>query len=392
MNITTIVEKDETGLNQINEAVNKFEDEGLLYAISQNNLDEFTIMQNKLMVESYNKKLDMEIASLWRFANTFNTDYATTNNKCFECAHLLFNRIRQSVSCLKKVYKTLSPRINKKHPDPEKNKTSAFLKAYCLHGNYTGDLFGIDSFPQYVVDFLKTLEEFFGKIIFAIKICRQVITKEAEIRKDPNQLLIIYNKTKEKANNTTVKQMLTIINMQGFDSSKAIPVYPKITNELAKWFHNLEWEEFCSILISEIRTSALKNGLTDVEQILFGDNRELALDTRYVVQHFDELSFAKGRKDNSHGGNKINAKAIAMLQKWCMVVGKGNEVSFVEKFFHDTYQGKYSLVRNSAVQGQKSNYDSEEYEKFKQEVEKLVLKRHDFNEKDSKIVPISAIN
>lgn len=102
MNITTIVEKDETGLNQINEAVNKFEDEGLLYAISQNNLDEFTIMQNKLMVESYNKKLDMEIASLWRFANTFNTDYATTNNKCFECAHLLFNRIRQSVSCLKR--------------------------------------------------------------------------------------------------------------------------------------------------------------------------------------------------------------------------------------------------------------------------------------------------
>ena len=65
MNITTIVEKDETGLNQINEAVNKFEDEGLLYAISQNNLDEFTIMRNKLMVESYNKKLDMEIASLW---------------------------------------------------------------------------------------------------------------------------------------------------------------------------------------------------------------------------------------------------------------------------------------------------------------------------------------
>lgn len=77
MNITTIVEKDETGLKQINEAVNKFEDEGLLYAISQNNLDEFTIMQNKLMVESYNKKLDMEIASLLRFANTFNTDYAT---------------------------------------------------------------------------------------------------------------------------------------------------------------------------------------------------------------------------------------------------------------------------------------------------------------------------
>ena len=70
MNITTIVEKDETGLKQINEAVNKFEDEGLLYAISQNNLDEFTIMQNKLMVESYNKKLDMEIASLLRFANT----------------------------------------------------------------------------------------------------------------------------------------------------------------------------------------------------------------------------------------------------------------------------------------------------------------------------------
>ena len=57
MNITTIVEKDETGLKQINEAVNKFEDEGLLYAISQNNLDEFTIMQNKLMEESYNKKL-----------------------------------------------------------------------------------------------------------------------------------------------------------------------------------------------------------------------------------------------------------------------------------------------------------------------------------------------
>ena len=112
--------------------------------------------------------------------------------------------------------------------------------------------------------------------------------------------------------------MLTIINLQGFDSSKAIPVY--------------------------------------------------------------------------HGTNKINAKAIAMLEKWCMIVGKGNEVSFVEKFFHDTYQGQYSLVGNTAVHGHKNNFDSEEYEKFKQEVEKLALKRHDFNEKDSKIVPISAIN
>ena len=110
------------------------------------------------------------------------------------------------------------------------------------------------------------------------------------------------------------------------------------------------------------------------------------------MQHFDELSFAKGIKDNSNGGNKINAKAIAMLKEWCKIVASGNEVSFVEKFFHDTYQGKYSLVGNTAVQGQKSKFDSEEYGKFKQEVEKLALKRHDFNEKDSKIVPISAIN
>ena len=392
MNITTIVDKDESGLKQIDEAVRNFENEGVLYAISQNNLDEFTIMQNHRMVESYNNKLDMEIASLMRFANTFNTDYATTNNKCFECAQLLFNRIRQSVSCLKKLYKTLSPRINKKHPNPEKNKMSAFKKAFCQHGNYTGDLFGIESFPQYVIDFLKAIEDFFGKIIFAIGICNHVIAKEAEIRKDHNQLINIYIQTKKKANNTTVKQMLNIINLQGFDTSKPIPVHPKITDELEKWFHNLEWDEFCSILICEIRTEALQNGLTNVELLLFGDNRELALDTRYVVEHLDELSFAKGRKDNTNGGYKINAKAIAMLKKWCKIEASGNEVSFVEKFFHDTYKGQYALVGNSAVQGQKNNYGDEEYEKFKQEVEKLALKRHTEKEKDGRIVSIAAIN
>ena len=103
----SIVEKDESGLQMILEAAEKFEKDKYLYAITERHFNKNEVLEILYFVKEYRIKLEKEHYALAMFAITINKQYATDNNKCFCTAEKIFNRIRSTISGSKKIYKKL---------------------------------------------------------------------------------------------------------------------------------------------------------------------------------------------------------------------------------------------------------------------------------------------
>ena len=115
MVFNTIVEKDESTLKFLLQKAEEYKEERLLYSIS---IRRFTVIEIEMMTADIKESLarmSKEYISLLNFAAFFNKQYATNNNKCFDTAYYLFNRMNSTIACTKKIYKKTCRRINKKY-------------------------------------------------------------------------------------------------------------------------------------------------------------------------------------------------------------------------------------------------------------------------------------
>ena len=104
MQYNSIVEKDESGLQMILDAAEKFEESKYLHAITERNFTKNEVFEILLFVKEYKIKLEKEHYALAKFAITFNKRYATDNNKCFSTAERIFNRIIYTVFIRELIY------------------------------------------------------------------------------------------------------------------------------------------------------------------------------------------------------------------------------------------------------------------------------------------------
>ena len=110
MRYSTIVEKDDKTLLEIIDALNQFEKDRFIAGIQARHYTKFQIEQTLDMVNSYQSRMNIEARSLVKFSEDFIQQFATDNNKCFETAERYFNRIRSTLSALKKVFQKTCPR------------------------------------------------------------------------------------------------------------------------------------------------------------------------------------------------------------------------------------------------------------------------------------------
>ena len=124
MQYSTIVDKDEQGLIQIIEAAKKFEEDRFLEGIHQRCYTAMDIQVATDRVREYQNKLNTEARALVYFSQTFLQQYATDNNKCFETAQMLFNRIRSTLKASRAVFKKTCPTRRRRQPVDMENRQS----------------------------------------------------------------------------------------------------------------------------------------------------------------------------------------------------------------------------------------------------------------------------
>lgn len=347
-------------------AAEKFEQGRYLHAIYSCNLKKEDILATTAFVKEYRAKLSQEHFALAKFSITFNQEYATANNNCFELAENLFNRIRSTISGSKKIYKRFCRTVRKQTPYVHTKCPSVFKRSELVNQYLTGQLFGLDSYDQCVSLLYQELEGFFIELVNCLALCRLMITDERNIRNTPERCMKIYQDCYDQmvSNSEMMVRAFRANNMKLDDE-----IYERRMNStslqdfICSGFHKFAPAQFQKYVVASELAKGTNNGLTDSEVKLFGaDSIERVKKIRIVIEHFDEIEIDahKGKHKDKH-----SAYCVASFMQWCGI-GNGDkkEKMFVEEYFNQTYEGKFPPIGVSSVNTAKNKIVTETVKDF----------------------------
>lgn len=345
------------GLDQIFAAASKFNAERFLYALEYKNWDEekLELMGNE--VATYRRKLENEHNRLVEFAEVFNKEFATMNNKCFSSALTMLRKLRSGISETKKLFMKFCPRARQETITQTILNTpvSAYNYAYISADVYQLPLFEFEGYPSCVSGLYNEMEKFFLLLMRCIQLCKQVLNEERKIKSDNKYCKYLFDEFKH----TILREIADIIMMIPRDSdylseekNPAIASRNHYDNDEA-WapvgFHNYSKTEVKQLIIKQVLDEEEGNDLTRMEKLLFGNDEVKVHKYRYIIMHFDELI-----PDSYHRKN-LPAKYIQMYFQF-IGIPSGLESDAVE-YFNEMYLSssgrKFETVTYQAINSYK---------------------------------------
>ena len=94
MAYSTTIYDPRQGMETILTSMSKFDKDRFLYALKYKHYDQNKLELMAQQVADYRKKLEEEHKRLLEFAGVFNHRFVTDNNKCFQTALMLLNKLR----------------------------------------------------------------------------------------------------------------------------------------------------------------------------------------------------------------------------------------------------------------------------------------------------------
>lgn len=378
MQYTTVVDKSEETLCLIIEKAEVFDQERVLNGLDMRHYSQDDVRMLTTLVTEYHAKLQREIVALVKFAQDFNKQYATDNNKCFDTASRLFNRIRGSIAGTKKLYKKFCPRLH--HTGLSKEgvvqKQSAFTHSLLNVGQH--QLFGLEGYEECVGELCHKMEAFFRDLVVGLKLCRDVMQQEREIRGDLPRVLSIYENCCSQVVNESRGLMQTLercgqVDDDEMTSKKSCAA--SLHQFLSDRYHTLDRSQFQMHAVIDVISKGRRNGLTGLESMLWNNNQEFVQEVRLAIARLDRLRPA-GQMNRSTGVCKLSAKYVAMFMQWCGITGTGKEKQFVEEYFNRSYQGRYQTLSSSSVNAAKNKYTAHEYTYFCRQLTEIISPEH----------------
>ena len=377
MKYSTIVDKSDESLLMIIETAKNFDENKYLQGIYECRFKKEKIMSFTEVVKECHAKLRREYLALADFAVKFNKMYATDNNKCFETAEHLFNRIRSSISGTKRIYKKFCKVSRKKWVENADRpvEKSIFKRSALAKALYTEDMFGMVSYDECVNILYEELEGFFKDLVVGLALCHMIIQEEAAIRSAPERCMELYRQCCDEAEQSArllVKTMkenrVERVSQDEFQERRKKA--RSLQEFVCENFHEMNLSEFQIHVVSELLHKGQANGLTEIETALWPSGNERIKDIRLIIAHFDELE-SEGQK------GKLDGKAVTTFMKWCGV-GEGKEKLFVEDYFNKEYKGELATLKANSVNTAKNKmmlgkvkFDADAFE---QSIEDLIQK------------------
>ena len=383
MQYTTKLEASQESFKQIIDSCNSFDHYKVVEAVRVKNYDQYEVETLTNQVRMAQIKLKDNLIALREFSKDFNRQYAPYNNKCYSTALTLCRKMTHSIADTKKIFKKLCPVNRQKRVDAQGKpiKVSVFTHSYLGNIPYHHDLFDIDSFPPYLQELCLALCDFCTDLANIMLLCHGVIIKENYIRTHPDLCTQIYKDSYAlvaKYSRDTINAIKQIGKELPLDAmSERKKSTRSLQQTICDCYHLLDPSQFQLFVINDVISEGKKDGLGTTESLLWADNHQMALDTRYVIENFDKLS-PKGRLDKKQGKCHIKTSYVAMLIEWSGIQGSGHETKFV-KYFKDTYHGAYLPPSVSGASNAKNQnpYSREEYEDFVGKVRQLLSNKKD---------------
>ena len=375
MYYTTEIYDPKTGLDVIAVAIAKFNPERFLFAIEHKNCDETEMELMARQVAEYRAKLEAEYTRLLKFSKTFNKEFVTENNKCFDIALALLRKMRAGMSETKKIFMKFCPRARKEDIRHVIGNmpVSAYDYSYISANIYPLPLFQFDTYPPCVSSLYNEIEKFFILFAQCIGLCKRVLAEEEKIRKDKEYCFYLFQDFKRKVLHE-IAGMISIFNKDSRELSEeansAIASRNRYDNDEA-WspfgFHKFRKEEVKLLVIRQVLDEESETGLSKKEILLFGNDKDKVERIRDIIYNFDNLVH------NEYKGQKLPAKMVQMFLQY-VGIGKGLESKAVEYFFEKYIENplhSYERVTYQAVNGYKAEVENDRNGEYKSFVESL---------------------
>lgn len=323
-----------TGFDTVLSAAKNFNCDRFVYAIQYKNVKEETIIKLRDDVAFHRKLVEKEHERLLAFSQTFNKEFVTKDNRCFDSAMILMKKLRSSISGTKRAIMRFCPRVRRDALARQLSDklVSAYTYSYITSDIYQLDLFKFEGYPDCVSDLYNEMEKFFTLLIRSIQLCQQVLLDEANVRKDHRYCHSLFEDFKEKV----LKEIAELITMFRADhpdlqeeNNAVIACRNNYDSDLA-WapngFHNGTVLQVKQLIIKQFLEQQSENDLTPIETLLFGNDPENVHKIRHIIMNFGELLPPNYNRDH------LPAKYIQMFMQY-YGIKKGLEKTASEYFY-----------------------------------------------------------
>ena len=331
MILDTHIERSEEGLELLIAAAQSFEENRYIEAIKLKKLSEFEILRLTENVRLWHSRMRKESYNLAAFSENWLEDFATLNNKRFQEAFNLFSKVRSNISNSCKLLKKFCRKVMKNPTNPNVSKCvtdRSMLSAHVV----SRDIFGLKSYDENVGILYEEMKGFFHTLVLTLALCHRMIHEEAFIKKDGDRCLEIYRKSREKILSSARMLARTFgIEIKKVSGSELIERRKKAksSKEFAqKNYHRLNKDEYMTVIAYEVVSEGEKNGITEQESLLWGNNVEWVMKVREAISVIENMVLGK---------KKISGLLMLEFIKWGRV--KKEHEHTLYNYFCKTYKG-----------------------------------------------------
>lgn len=345
------IEKNEDSLMMLDDSLPQASVDRFVYGLQQRKWKEWDILQFTASVRTSHTYALMENGRLKNWKGTFNEEYATDHNTYFSTAERSMNRIRCTLSGIKKAVTKLCYTSKKQLP-ANANTPTVYERSPLLNGHYSPDLFGLDAYGQSVKRLYDELIDYLNTASENIELCLEVIEREKYMRQHPEEIIEVHNKCYQDTFNhsqSTIKRFLNSGTNTDNDIVKAIEKADDAKETIAELFHMLNVDQWNDYVICRATNEARNIGLTKEELFLWGrDRREQVMRVRKLLRHLDELDIEKVKK-----GKALSGYFLMRLFNWCDIKDSSQH-GVLRDYIAKNYKGL--VVKIGAVNAEKRKY------------------------------------
>jgi hypothetical protein len=322
----------------------------------------------------------LEFSRLKRlYEEGFIEKFATNYNKRYSTCNMLMNKMRSGISRGLQILEKLSEK--KRSHGNTKSKRKVIDNSKIGKSPYNRALWALEYHRESVLVLYNEIISYKTHLSECIDLCLNVIQQVAYIRNHPESAYEKHQNSRREVlenNRSVIKRFIEMnaeMENELMEKVEAWKQKKKSMEEIsAILYHTLDENEYNDWIISEEVMAARRQGITNEERALWGDDKQQVMRCRAAYSHIDELN-PEGQKDH------IGGKFLALLHNWSKVQTTRGLNYWLTYFtdFYKTSGGILTPVKSGAVkkclfQITKEEIEKEEIDKFNQMMDNLVKK------------------
>lgn len=303
--------------------------------------------------------------------------FATNYNKRFSTTHMLMNKMSSSIS---RGVKTLAMFCEKKRSHKHhQSKPKVAEHSKMGKGAYTPSFVGLEAYKESVHVLYKELNDYRQHLSEGIEICLYISEQVAYVRSHPKVAYEKHRHSRQEVltnNRSVIKRFVDLNAEMENDLMKKVEEWEQEKKSMeeisARLYHTLDVNEYNDWVISEEVMAARRQGLTNPERALWGDNKLQVLRCRAAYAHVDELN------PEGHKGH-LSGRFQTLLYLWSKC-SSARGMDYWLAYFNNCYKdngGRYTPVKIGAMKMEKAKITREvvtkkEIEEFNKKMDELV--------------------